>query len=57
VLGNYNTDMFEALARKKERLNRNREKIAKEDARVYDAYSLEERKLWSNEKFKEALLI
>jgi hypothetical protein len=57
VLGNYNMDMLEALARKKERLNRNGEKIAKEDARVYDAHSLEERELWGNEKFEEALLI
>jgi hypothetical protein len=57
ILGNHNTDMLEALARKKERLNRDGQKIAKEDARVYDARSLEERELWSNEKKEELLII
>jgi hypothetical protein len=45
ILRNHNTDMLDALARKKERMNRNGEKITKEDARVYDACSLEEREL------------
>jgi hypothetical protein len=57
MLGNHNTDILEALAQKKERLNWNGEKIVKEDTRVYDVYSLEERELWGNEKFKDALLI
>ena len=45
ILRNYNIEMLKALARKKKRLNRNKEKIIKEDTRVYNVYSLEERKL------------
>ena len=56
ILGNHNTEMLDALTRKKERTNRKGEKIVKEDARVYDAKSLEERELWSNEKLEELLI-
>ena len=48
--------MLEALAKKKERSNQNREKLSKADAWVYDAQSLKERNLWSNEKQEELLL-
>ena len=45
ILRNYNIEMLKALARKKKRLNRNKEKIIKENTRVYNVYSLKEREL------------
>jgi hypothetical protein len=56
ILGNHNTELQEAAARKKERNSRKGENLSKADARVYDADSLAERALWRNEQYEEELL-
>ncbi len=56
ILSNHNTELQEAASRKKERNSRKGGNLSREDARVYDAVSLEERALWTNEKLEEELL-